>query len=357
MFNDTPATLSRRMFLARVAGGIAAWSSVNGYARENSTTEEPYFLTRGVVLTPEDFTWTGWPEAAKEARLTTISLHHSQSPAHVIRFVQSPAGRRVLEQCQKLGLQVEYELHAMRELLPRDLFSKDPSLFRMDDQGQRNPDANLCVHSSAALQIAAENALRMAKILQPATHRYFFWGDDGLPWCRCPQCRDLGDSDQALLLENSLVEALQSWDPQARLAHLAYANSLQPPRSIRPHPGIFLEFAPIHRRYDIPFESGEDEAQRQNLAALDANLQIFGAKNAQALEYWLDVSRFSQWTKPAKKLPFSPSTLQADLHTYGRRGIRHLTSFAVYIDADYVRQYGIPPIQTYGEALYQEKPE
>ncbi|MFB3787600.1 MAG: DUF4838 domain-containing protein [bacterium] len=356
MINYTPETLSRRRFLARSAAGLAAGAAAV-LARGETGLEEPFFQTRGVVLTPGDFTWTGWPEAAKDARLTTISLHHSQSPAHVIQFMQSPSGQRFLEQWNQLGLQAEYELHAMRELLPRDLFSKDPSLFRMDEKGERNPDANLCVHSSAALAIAAENALRIAKILKPATHRYYFWGDDGLPWCRCSQCRELGDSDQALILENYLVKALRSLDSQAQLAHLAYANSLQPPRQVQPGPGVFLEFAPIHRRYDIPFESGEDEAQRRNLEALDANLAVFGAENAQALEYWLDVSRFSQWTRPAKPLPFSPSTLRADLRTYGRRGIRHLTTFAVFIDEEYIKKYGVPPVQTYGDALYQWRPE
>ena len=44
--------------------------------------------------------------------------------------------------------------------------------------------------------------------------------------------------------------------------------------------------------------------------------------------------------------------LESDLATYGSRGIRHVTSFAVYVDAEYRRMYGDPTfIQEYGEAL------
>jgi len=40
-----------------------------------------------------------------------------------------------------------------------------------------------------------------------------------------------------------------------------------------------------------------------------------------------------------------------DIAAYAGRGIRHVTSFAVYLDSDYVRQYGEPPLDEYGEGL------
>ena len=90
---------------------------------------------------------------------------------------------------------------------------------------------------------------------------------------------------------------------------------------------------------------------------LDANLEVFGRANAQALEYWLDASLFSKWKKPAVKVPFDPQVLAADLNTYGRRGIRHVTTFAVYIDADYVARHGEPPLTVYGEQLRRWAPD
>src|SRR5690349_13639298 len=86
----------------------------------------PAFETRGVMLVPEDLTLKDWPERAHRAGLTTIALHHGSSPKAVACAVQSDEGQRFLERCRQLGLQVEYELHAMKELLPRDLFPKEP---------------------------------------------------------------------------------------------------------------------------------------------------------------------------------------------------------------------------------------
>lgn len=339
--------IGRRPFL--VAGAYALLASARPRAWG---AVAPQFTTRGVVLVPEDLTLADWPERAKAAGLTTIGIHHQNSPQAVIDWIGADAGQRFLEACGRLGLEVEYELHAMKELLPRDRFGKDKALFRMDERGERVADANLCVHSQAALDLAAENAVAIAEVLRPTTGRYFYWGDDGKPWCRCPQCKGLSDSDQATLLENRLLNALKGHDPRASLAHLAYLNSLEPPRQVKPEPGVFLEYAPIRRRYDIPFEKQSGPGQADGLAGLDANLEVFPAGTAQVLEYWLDVSRFSRWKRPAVRLPWRRDVVEADLATYAARGIRHVTSFAVYVDGEYRRRYGEPEfIREYGEAL------
>ncbi|HEY5912302.1 MAG TPA: DUF4838 domain-containing protein, partial [Verrucomicrobiae bacterium] len=232
------------------------------------------------------------------------------------------------------------------------LFAQQPELFRMNEQGARIADANLCVHSERALELVATNALRLARRLPPTTSRYFFWGDDGQPWCRCPRCREFSDSDQALILENHLVRALRTLDPGARLAHLAYANTIAPPSRVKPAPGVFLEFAPIHRRYDAPYAQQTGAKAKDTLVLLRANLQVFPPETAQVLEYWLDVSRFSQWKRPAVNLPWHRDVLAADARTYAQLGVHHLTTFAVWIDADYLRRFGEPVgVQEYGDLL------
>jgi hypothetical protein len=61
---------------------------------------------------------------------------------------------------------------------------------------------------------------------------------------------------------------------------------------------------------------------------------------------------FSSWKREAKKkLPWRREVFLQDIATYANRGIRHVTSFAVYIDADYVRQYSEPPLGEYAEGL------
>src|SRR6185436_19312409 len=108
--------------------------------------------------------------------------------------------------------------------------------------------------------------------------------------------------------------ALRAHDPAATLAHISYSHTLAAPVRVKPEPGIFLEFAPIARVYAHPITEREartgggapDPATNGGyLDILAENLRVFGAASAQVLEYWLDVSRFSKWTRPAVKLPWN----------------------------------------------------
>jgi hypothetical protein len=126
---------------------------------------------------------------------------------------------------------------------------------------------------------------------------------------------------------------------------------------VKPKPGIFLEFAPISRRYDRPFAErearpGGGPSHGELLDLLDANLAVFGRAGAQALEYWLDLSRFSGWRREkVQKLPWHREVFLADLKTYAQRGIRHVTSFGAWLDGDYVKRFGEPPIDEYAAGL------
>ncbi len=340
--------IRRRQFLCGTMAGAAV---LCGRDLWSADARPPTFSTRGVVLIPEDLTLADWPEREKRAGLSTIGIHHQNSPKAVIRWVQSDTGQRFLAQCHKLDIVVEYELHAMKELLPRDLFKKNPEWFHMNDRGDRTPDANCCVHSGRGLEIIGTNAVEFGKLLRPTSSRYFYWGDDGQPWCSCPKCRELSPSEQSLLVEARILKALRNLDPKAQVAHLAYANSLQPPKQVTPAEGIFLEYAPINRRYDIPYAQ-QESGHRDGLDALDANLEVFPRETAQALEYWLDVSRFSGWKRPAVKLPWKKGVFVADVEAYRKRGIRHITTFAVWIDASYSERFGdLNFLDEYGDGL------
>jgi hypothetical protein len=317
------------------------------------TPRPPRFETRGVVLIVRDMETTDWPAPAQRVGLTTIGTH--VFPHEIGAWVQTEPGARFLARCRELGIAVEHELHAMSDLLPRELFDRDPSMFRMDDSGTRVREDNLCVHSEAALQVVCENAARYTERLPSTTGRYFYWLDDGRPMCRCPECRGLTDSEQALIVENRVLHAVRTVDPRAMLAHLAYHNTLPAPVQVQPEPGVFLEFAPISRAYDRPFrdrDAGGSPNHGELLDYLDANLEVFPRETAQALEYWLDLSRFSGWKREnVQPLPWHPEVFADDADLYASRGIGHVTTFAAWLDGDYVARFGEPPIKEYGRAL------
>ena len=342
---------TRRAFVQTATIGLAGYSSMTGRrggAMELASAQELRIC--GVVMVPENLTLKDWPDRAKRAGLNTIALHHPNSPRKLLEFVQSDRGQDFLARCRNHELHVEFDSHAMSDLVPRGLFSKDPSLFRMNESGTRTPDQNFCVHSATAMRTAAENALMFARSLQPTTERYYFWSDGCAPWCRCNQCRELSDSDQSLMVENAIVKALRSEKPGAQVAHLACHSSMPPPSRIKPEAGVFLQFAPARRRYDIPYSRQRSKDDKDSLWYLERNLEVFPAATAQALEYWLDVSLFSRGKK--LPLPWNRDRFRADLAAYRSLGIRHIKSFANDLDAEYVNRNGEPTfLAEYGKAL------
>lgn len=303
-------------------------------------------LTRGVVLRVDDDleSYADWPRIAAGSGINTIGTH--VFPKDVLAFMESVKGHAFRDSCRKYGIHIEHQLHAMGELLPRDLFNEDSSMFRMDENGRRQPDFNCCVHSEKALEIIAENAATFAKRLPSDNHRYYFWLDDGGPVCQCEYCAGLTPSEQALVIENRMIKAIRQVDPEAMLAHLAYYNTMDAPLQVKPESGIFLEFAPFYRQWDKPISdpeargSGADPTPHAKyLDDLAKNLQVFPAETAMVLEYWLDVSLFSGWKKPARELPWRKDVCKSDVKVYSSFGIRHITSFAVFMDSTYFSTY------------------
>ena len=345
-------SVSRRRFLelggaACLASGCVACKASGGLPAR----------TRGVVVTAKDLSDDSfdWPRVAAESGLTTLSTHIG--PKDVLPFIASERGRRFLDACAARGLAVEHELHAMEYLLPRDLFAREPELFRMNEKGTRVPDANCCPSTPRALEIIAANAVKVARACPPTTGRYYFWQTDNGGVCRCPKCRELNGSDQGLLIENAIVRALRAEiDSRATLSHLAYQTSLHQPTHVKPDPALFLEFAPIRRWHA---GGGKNLLPRTPLGAevldrLDAHLRIFPAHTAQVLEYWLDASLFSSWRKPVKRIPWDAEETRRDVSAYAARGIRHFTTFAVYVNGEYVRAFGadsLDCIRAYADIL------
>ncbi|MBR4994972.1 MAG: DUF4838 domain-containing protein [Alistipes sp.] len=313
-----------------------------------------HFDMRGIIVNTHDLSTVDWGKLAAENGINTVGTH--MFPGEVIEFIESEKGQAFLASCKKHGVEVEHQLHSMAELLPRELFAEDSTMFRMDENGRRVADANCCVHSERALATIAENVVKVAKILTPTNHRYYFWLDDGKPVCQCEKCKQYTESEQALIIENRMIKALREFDPEAQLAHLAYYNSLKAPRKVKPEEGIFLEFAPFLRSWEKPLAdlTVEDRgmSHAQNMAHLKENLEVFPAETAVVLEYWLDVSLFSSWKKPAVQLPWRKDVFLSDINTYAELGIKNITSFGVYMDSAYFEAYpDTTPLKEYGEGL------
>ena len=312
------------------------------------------FLTRGLVM--------GWEEVSRPYELDYIDLA-SKNGINTFSIYNadrnSEAWKGFFNRAREAGIDFEFEEHMMSFLLPRELFSSHPEYFRMEKNGKRTKDANGCPSNKECLEVVKINAKDIARRYHPTNNKYYFWMDDGGGICHCPDCKSLNASDQALLFENAVIEAVREINPEAQVAHLCYHETLDPPKKIKPAEGIFLEFAPFFRNWSYPLSNGTAKGRTgishdRYLKALKANLKIFPVETAQVLEYWMDDSLFSEWN-PDKlvKIPWNPEIFKNDLDTYASFGIRHIMCYCAYVGPDYVRQFGFPDfLVEYGKGLY-----
>ncbi|GJM28763.1 MAG: hypothetical protein DHS20C17_13980 [Cyclobacteriaceae bacterium] len=333
---------------------VLLFPSYDSFAQKSQIEVEK----RGVVVYPSDLTSVGcekWVNMANDAGLNVIALHSDtrlETLPKLKAFLESEQGEVFLAECKKYGINVEYELHILMELLPRQLFNQHPDFFRVDKNGKRNSDYNMCFTSKEALKIVKKNVVEMAHWIKPTSHRYFFWTDDVQLYCNCTECGIYSPSEQVLLYENSILEALKEYDPKATVAHLAYVETVVPPEKVKPLPGIFLEFAPIQRDYSKPLN---DKLKTH----LKINLEIFPPETAQILEYWLDVSMFSDWkSDKLVKIPCSKEQCRRDVVLYESMGIKSITTFGAWINGNYIQKFGEDYsrkiLREYGEVLNNE---
>lgn len=260
--------------------------------------------------------------------------HACGSLMALLNALETPAFRASLDRAAKMGLDIEYELHAGSYLAPRELFAEHPEYFR-ECEGERRADVNFCPSSEEMLEIVARRAAELAGKLYRSTHNYYFWLDDSKKSaCHCPRCRELSPSDQQLLVMNRILAELKKTDPEAKLAYLAYCGCMAPPERIKPAQGIFLEYAPFEK--DMKARVCEEPVGRE----LDALLRVFPAEDAKILEYWYDNSLFSNWKKPPVQFLPDNALIAADVAFYRARGVEYISSFACYLGADYEALWG-----------------
>lgn len=298
-----------------------------------------------------------WEKLVLEAGLDVLGLHPVGGlDAHqsLETFLQQTGTPEYQDFCARLrekGVQITLECHALSWLVPRHLFETHPDWFRMDENGQRTADFNLCAGNAEALDYLEERTAELARRIPADDDCYRLWIDDIRgKVCHCDHCRSLSAADQAMVLYNTMLRGLKRVNPRAKLAYLAYHDTMQPP-TVQPEPGIFLEFAPIHRVFTHTIDdpaSPENRAETENLEAL---LAYFGRENAQVLEYWMDNSLFCGWKLPYKALHLDEALLAHDAAWYKQLGFDFLTSFGCFLNRDYASQFGIPPVEAYGRIL------
>lgn len=316
--------------------------------------------SRGLVILYEDLCehWLKW---AKEARITTLGVHKIavsgdgtvDSIDSLIRALEKADGRKIINKFEDNGIRVEYELHSLSWLLPRNLIEKDKTMFRMNEEGVRVNDKGFCPSSKEAAEVISEQAYKLAKILGQNSDNYFWWPDDANGCgCTCEKCmeRKYNGADTGMIFSNAVAEGVKAYNSNAKEAYIAYSDAKVLP-NIRPNDNVFLEFAPMDRDHNKPMNAQDDERGVEYIKLLEGLLNIFPAETTHVLEYWFDNALYSDFKKPPVKIPFNDYVMDEDMKMYTSYGINNIKSFGSYIDEEYYKLHGNPPTEVYGDII------
>ena len=312
---------------------------------------------RGWIINPCDLS-EGLIRALGRAGINELGIHPGGGRGAAAKLQAALDARdgaeleRLYALADKLGITVEYDEHALSWLLPRDMYGIHPDWFRMDADGTRVNDHNMCASNEEALEYVTRRAFELAERLHEPSHRYSFWIDDVTnARCHCPECSALSAADQALRITNAMAEGFKRYDPLAKTSYLAYHDALAVPACTEPAQGVYLEFAPIERDSQRPMDDPECAENLRLGRAAKELISFFGVKDSRVLEYWVDNSRFSNWTRPPKRMTFRGDIMRRDAEFYLAAGFCDMTSFACFLGPDYIELYGEPPIGEYAGIL------
>jgi len=309
-------------------------------------------LKSGMLIHPEELS-RKWIDRMADAGVETLGMHPAggrkaaETLQQMTELLSTAQYRELIDYAHARGLKIEYEAHAAGYLMPRELFSEHPEYFRVNADGERSCDHNFCVSNPEALALVARRAAELAQKLYGSTHNYYFWMDDGCGLhCHCPKCRALSPSEQQMTVLRAMLRAIRETVPDARMAYLAFMDTLEPPQS-EAEDGIFLEYAPF-KKYT---RKGNLEEIRREQEMLRPLTRYFCREETKVLEYWYDNSLFSGWKKPPVKFTLNREEMEKDIAQYRAMGFASVSTFACFLGEDYEALYGETDIRPFADAV------
>lgn len=312
-------------------------------------------MKNGMIIHPGELS-KKWIDRLADAGVSTLGIHPeggsgaSKSLECLLSLLQTPEYRALIDYARSRGLRIEYECHAAGYLMDKSLFADHPEYFRMNSAGERVSDWNFCVSNEDALSLFAKRAAELALTLYGSDRNFYFWMDDGRGiHCHCPKCRSLSPSDQQYIALRAALYEIRKHISDARLAYLAYIDTITPPTVAHDSDGLFLEYAPFEK-YTA---KGEDSAIRieRERAMIAPLLEYFGWEDAKVLEYWYDNSLFSRWKKPPARFVLDEKAMSADIRDYRAMGFDRISTFACFLGDDYEELYGEADITPFAKAF------
>ncbi len=203
---------------------------------------------------------------------------------------------------EEWGGHVDYDglfVHTFNQLVPPEThFAPHPEYFSLID-GQRCP-RQLCLTNPEVVRVATAHVLRVLHE-NPHTEIIEVSPNDGGGHCLCPSCAALvadNGSPSASLIHfvNQIAEAVEEAYPRAWVSTLAYLDTVDPPKQVRPRENVVVRLCnDLHSwRYPLcDFVSAPYAESRRYRDAI-----IGWSKIAANLSVWDYTVNFSHYLAP-----------------------------------------------------------
>lgn len=315
VLNGVYELAERLGFLFLMPGDAGEWAP--------DSEKECHTIVQGTVKRNPRFPHRGVFRGSSEAPFTLEEWFRFFAK---LKFNAASQNERGVLIAEETGIRLEVGAHGMAELLPRDLFSARPELFRMfqpeDFGGRRLSDSNFCCNHPDTKRIVQENYRKKVKNFS-GIYAFHNWADDlpGGGWCLCPLCRSYTPSDQSMIAMRHFAEVIRQEELPMRVPVIAYHDTMYPGKLVPAPKEGFLLFAPRERCYAHALNDPVCAQNRFYFEALQEWTQKFaGIDDAHTFEYYFDQILFRGL------YPFIPDVILGDMAAYEKAGVQtHLS--------------------------------
>lgn len=235
--------------------------------------------------------------------------------------------KELTPELKKRGLIIEVGGHGYQNFInpsmeDGQLFLKHPGWFGKNKECQPDKDEKLVFNTAneEAVQYFIDNILKYIRE-HPEIDIFDLWPPDSGKWAECPSLLTLGSpEDRQARLLNQVDSAIKLHHPNLRLQIIAYAKTIQPPKSVTINNDILVDFCPIDQNF---------ESQIYDTLSV-ANVNYVDALYAWRTKFSGDIGLYSYFRKYAwKSLPnVIPHYIQKDMQWYAKVPLQGILTYA-----------------------------
>lgn len=174
--------------------------------------------------------------------------------------------------------------HSFALLVPVErYFAEHPEYFAEKDGKRVNLNGQLCLTNPEVLAISVARVKEALRGVPDARYTSVAPNDGG-GYCECAGCKAIFDAEGSasgplLHFVNAIAEAIATDFPQVTVSTLAYLDTFQPPRALRPRANVVIHLATDSHAWAEPFllitETARFQAAMRGWAAIGAKVNIW----------------------------------------------------------------------------------